>query len=139
MEVERWRHPLRLTSLHARCTLSAPRLRDAPQCASQAEAALAKQAELHCREKESLYAHLQAKIDAQSKQLTALRASTARGRAIKYWASMKSTRAAQLEMTDDLELDDLMALAGFAEFRPPQREPDVGDSALWRPPPGGCG
>ena len=42
MVVERWRHPLRLTSLHARCTLSAPRLRDAPQCASQAEAALAK-------------------------------------------------------------------------------------------------
>ena len=108
-----------------------------------AEAAVARQGEEHGKEKESMRQHLQSRIDAQASKLSALRASTARGRAMKYWSSMKSTREKQIKEIGmdslDLSEDEMMLRVGWAEWRPPTREPEEGSGVLWRPPPGGCG
>ena len=55
--------------------------------------------------------------------------------------SIAGTENNQLPMRrlETLELDNLMARNGFLEYRPPTREPDEDEGALWRPPPGGCG
>ena len=78
---------------------------------------------------------LKAKLDEQAYQLAYLRKGTARGRALFYWQSMKSTRAAQLQRAEsglpldeiDLPPDDQQGLDGvgfdWKSWRPPTREP----------------